>query len=58
MFIQKIPVRKGMEAQYSELPNKQTDQNKQTGREVFFFIYYKKNCEYNDRKCSHLLQKN
>ena len=37
MFIQKIPVRKGMEAYYSELHNKQADQNKRVGREDFFF---------------------
>ena len=37
MFIQKISVRKGMEAYYSELPNKQADQNKRVGREDFFF---------------------
>ena len=31
MFIQKIRVRKGMKAYYSELPNKQADQNKCVG---------------------------
>ena len=40
MFIQKIRVRKGMKAYYSELPNKQADQNKQVCTEgrVFFII--------------------
>ena len=57
MFIQKIPVRKGMEAYYSELHNKQADQNKQVGREDFFFIYYTTNFEY-DVQFSHLLHKN
>ena len=54
MFIQKISVRKGMEAYYSELPNKQADQNKRVGREDFFFIYHTTNFKYNDGQFSHL----
>ena len=36
MFIQKFPLRKGMEAYYSELPNKQADQNIRVDRDFFF----------------------
>ena len=58
MFIQKIPLRKGMEAYYSELPNKQADQNKRVGRDFFFHLLHDKfRVEY-DGQLSHLFHKN
>ena len=57
MFIQKIRVRKGMKAYYSELPNKQADQNKRVGRDFFYFfhsLHGRLRAEY-DGQCSHLL---
>ena len=59
MFIQKIPLRKGMEAYYSELPNKQADQNKRVGRDFYFFhlLHDEFRVEY-DEQLSHLFHKN
>ena len=54
MFIQKIPLRKGMEAYYSE----QADQNIRVDRDFFFHLIHDKfRVEY-DGQLSHLFHKN